>query len=135
MSSYCLLIYCLEKLTLTGINTSHYQISETQERRQLEIFSTSIFVSKMSDFWKRACNLANICSDFFKSEFSFKEDCKNKLLDLYFLYFRNMTRIFHVHGDCLRMYQIQRSEKTQFFLNYELRTTKTEGPSTREILL
>ena len=34
-----------------------------------------------------------------------------------------------------RMYQMQRSEKTQFLLNSELRTAKTEGPGTHEILL
>ena len=30
--------------------------------------------------------------------------------------------------NCLRRYQKQKSEKTQFLLNYELRTAKTEGP-------
>ena len=37
--------------------------------------------------------------------------------------------------NCLLMYQMQRSEKTQFFLNYELRTPRTEGPVTHDILL
>ena len=43
-----------------------------------------------SDFWMQACNLANIFQDFFKSKVLFKGDCRNKLLDLYTLFFHNI---------------------------------------------
>ena len=52
-----------------------------------------------SDFWMRACNLANI-TIFSKAKFRFNEDCKNKLLDLYsFTFTINMRRKSHVHGE------------------------------------
>ena len=40
-----------------------------------------------SDFWVRACQLTNLCNDFFNSDILFKEGHKKKLLDLCFDYF------------------------------------------------
>ena len=41
-----------------------------------------------SDFWKRACQLANICNDYFKRDFLFHKDYKLKLRHLYRQFFK-----------------------------------------------
>ena len=41
-----------------------------------------------SDYWYRACHLANTFNEFFQYDILFHENHKAKLLDLYFVYFR-----------------------------------------------
>ena len=87
---------------MTGIKTSHCQILETQERRQLEISSASFFVLKNASpiFGCEPVILPIYLTIFSKAKFCLKKIARiNFWISTFSTFTINMTRISHVHGE------------------------------------
>ena len=130
MSSYCLLIYCFEKVDIDW--HKYVSLSDIGNRRAQRTQNFQCLTFR----WKNEfdfLDLANV-KQFFQNWNLFKENCKNKLLDLYFLCFHNKydENISCTWRIVCGYTKFKEVKKTQFPLNYELRT---EGPGTHEILL
>ena len=98
-------------VSITEPGTTRYQTTRNFICRQSKLRKCE------SDYWYRACHLANTFNEFLQYDILFHENHTTKLLDLYFVYFRPR---YDENNTCswrfMCVQQLHGREKTEFWI-------------------